>query len=113
VPNVQGCNNSIKENAWVRDYGINLKEVRRAHLNTYADLKVKGFMWLFTSHALPVGTRLHGKDACNRCPHCMEVEDIKHMAYDCCVAQYIRKKVFKERWFRTTESRWYNHPVRN
>jgi hypothetical protein len=33
------------------------------------------------------------------------------MAYDCCVAQYIRKKVFKEWWFRTTESRWYNHPT--
>jgi hypothetical protein len=76
----RACNNSIKENTWVRDYGIDLKEVRRAQLNTYADSKVKGFMWLFTSHALPVGTRLHGKDACNKCPHCMEVEDIKHMA---------------------------------
>jgi hypothetical protein len=41
----------------------------------------------------------------------MEVEDIKHMAYDCCVAQYIHKKVFKEWWFCTTESRWYNHPT--
>jgi hypothetical protein len=107
----RACYNSIKENAWVRDYGIDLKEVRRAHLNTYADSKVKGFMWLFTSHALLVGTRLCSKDACNRCPHCIEVEDIKHMAYDCCVAQYIRKKVFKEWWFCTTESRWYNHPT--
>jgi hypothetical protein len=107
----RACNNSIKENAWVRDYGIDLKEVCRAHLNTYTDLKVKGFMWLFTSHALLVGTRLRGKDACNRCLYCMEVEDIKHMAYDCCVAQYIRKKVFKEWWFHTTESRWYNHPT--
>jgi hypothetical protein len=63
----RACSSSIKENTWVRDYGIDLKEVRRAHLNTYANSKVKGFMWLFTSYALPVGTRLCGKDACNRC----------------------------------------------
>jgi hypothetical protein len=50
--------NSIKENTWERDYGINLKEICKTHLNTFAHSKVKGFMWLFTSHALPVGTRL-------------------------------------------------------
>jgi hypothetical protein len=32
----RACNNSTKENTWVRDYGIDLKEVRRAHFNSGA-----------------------------------------------------------------------------
>jgi hypothetical protein len=96
--------NTIKVNAWERDYTIDLKQVRKVHLNTFAQSKIKGFMWLFTSHALPVGTRLRGKDANPSCPHCGEREDIRHMAFDCPVATDIRKMVFREWWYRTTES---------
>jgi hypothetical protein len=57
---------------------------------------VKGFMWLFCSHALPVGTRLRGKKAKIECPQCRKPENIRHMTFDCPVAKYIRKMVFKE-----------------
>jgi hypothetical protein len=40
----------------------------------------------------------------------MEVEDIKHMAFDCIVAKNIHDMVFTEWWSRTTESWWLNHP---
>jgi hypothetical protein len=40
----------------------------------------------------------------------MEVEDIKHMAFDCIIAKNIRDMVFTEWWSRTTESWWLNHP---
>jgi hypothetical protein len=33
-------------------------------------------------------------------------EDIRHMAYDCVVAEYIREAVFKEWWARTMDSTW-------
>jgi hypothetical protein len=49
------------------------------HLNTtFAHSKVKGFMWLFCSHALPGGTRMWGKNAGTKCPQCYEEEDIYH-----------------------------------
>jgi exonuclease III len=38
------CINSIKENAWIRDYSVDLELVRKLHLNTFAHSKVKGFM---------------------------------------------------------------------
>jgi hypothetical protein len=37
------CTNSIKENAWVRDYSVDLEQVRKLHFNTFAHSKVKGF----------------------------------------------------------------------
>jgi hypothetical protein len=100
----RSCINSI--NAWVRDYGVDLEKVRKLHLSTFAHSKVKGFMWLRCSHALPAGTRLRGKDANSACPHRGEIEDIRHMTYDCMVAAYIRDIVFTEWWARTTDSKW-------
>jgi hypothetical protein len=66
----------------------------KLHLSSFAHSKVKGFMWLWCSHALPASTRLRGKDANTACPHCGEVEDIRHMTYNCMVAAYIRDIVF-------------------
>lgn len=94
----------IKVNAWARDWGIDVAKARKLHLNTFAQSKVKGFMWLFCSHALPVGTRLRGKNQETACPMCDRTEDIKHMAYDCASAKDIRFMVFREWWFRTTDS---------
>jgi hypothetical protein len=58
---LRSCTTSIKVNAWVRDYGADLQVMCKLHLKTYAHSKVKGFMWLFCRHALPVCTRLQGK----------------------------------------------------
>jgi hypothetical protein len=102
----RSCINSIKENAWVRDYGVDLEKVCKLHLSTFAHSKVKGFMWLWYSHTLPAGTRLRGNDANTACPHCREVEDIRHMTYDCIVAAYIRDIVFMEWWACATDSKW-------
>jgi hypothetical protein len=52
------------------------------------------------------GTRLRGKDANSACPHRREIEDIRHMTYDCMVAAYIRDIVFTEWWALTTDSKW-------
>jgi hypothetical protein len=82
------------KHAWVRDYSVDLEQVRKLRLNTFAHSKVKGFMWLWCSHALPAGTRLRGKYASLACPHCGKTEDIRHMTYDCIVAAYIREIVF-------------------
>jgi hypothetical protein len=38
------CINSIKENAWVRDYSVDLEQAHQLHLNTFAHSKVKGFI---------------------------------------------------------------------
>jgi hypothetical protein len=65
----KSCTNSMKENAGERDYGVDLKEICKTHLNTFAHSKVKGFMWLFTSHALLVDIRLYRKKTDNRCPY--------------------------------------------
>jgi hypothetical protein len=61
----RSCINSIKENAWVRDYRADLEKVHKLHLSTFAHSKVKGFMWLLCSHALLAGTRLRGFYAIN------------------------------------------------
>jgi hypothetical protein len=108
---LRSCINKIKPNKWVENYGINLSKVRQEHLSTFASSKIKGFMWLLCSHALLVGTRLRGKGAKTECPHCREPEDIRHMAFDCLVAKYIRKKVFKEWWAHTTDCSWVMHPT--
>jgi hypothetical protein len=72
----RSCINSIKENVWVRDYGVDLEKVCKLHLSTFAHSKVKGLMWLWCSHALPAGTRLRGKDTNSACPHCGEIETL-------------------------------------
>jgi hypothetical protein len=108
---LRSCINKIKPNKWVENYGINLSKVRQEHLFTFASSKIKGFMWLLCSHALPVGIRLRGKGAKTECLHCREPEDIRHMAFDCLVAKYIHKKVFKEWWACITDCSWVTHPT--
>ena len=52
-------------------------------------------MWLFYSHALPVGSRMRGKDVNTSCPRCNHhTEDIEHMAFDCEWAADVRFLVF-------------------
>jgi hypothetical protein len=85
---------------------VDLEKVCKLHLSTFAYSKVKGFMWLWCSHALLASTRLRGKDANSVCPYCGEIEDIRHMTYDCMVAAYIRDIIFMEWWACTTDSRW-------
>jgi hypothetical protein len=70
--------------------------VRQEHLSTFAPSKIKGFIWIFCSHALPVSTRLRGKKGKIECPQCRKPEDTRYMAVDCPVAKYICKIVFKE-----------------
>jgi hypothetical protein len=65
-------------------------------------------MWLWCSHALPAGTRLRSKDANSACPHCGEIEVIRHMTYDCMVAAYIRYIVSKWVMRSTFESAIFN-----
>jgi hypothetical protein len=74
------CVNKIKTNKWVENYGISLQKVKQEHLSTFASSKIKGFMWLYCSYALPVGTRLRGKKAKIKCPQCRKPKDIRHMA---------------------------------
>jgi hypothetical protein len=65
---------------------------------------------MFTSHALPVGTRLPARTPVTNAPIVWRWRTSSTW-HTTAVAQYIRKKVFKEWWFRTMESRWYNHPT--
>jgi hypothetical protein len=71
----------------VENYGINLQKVRQEHLSTFASSKIKGFIWLFCSHALPVGIKLRHKKAKAKCPHCSRPEDIRYKVFDYSVAQ--------------------------
>jgi hypothetical protein len=96
----------IKSNKWVEKYNINLRRARNLHNGTYAQSKIKGFMWLFISHALPVGTRLRGKDSDPACPHCGRDEDIRHMAFGCKIARKTRELAFKEWSARSGDLTW-------
>ena len=98
----------IKENKWITKYGIDLQLARKVNLGSFVHAKIKGFLWLFISHALPVGTRLRGKGKDTPCPHCQGSEDIKHMAFGCKTAQKIRRLAFTEWWGRTGDSTWAN-----
>jgi hypothetical protein len=40
----RSCSNSIKENIWVRDYGVDFEKVHKLHFSTFAHSKVKRFM---------------------------------------------------------------------
>ena len=48
-----------------------------------ASSKVKGFMWLFWNHALPVGERMFGSEPDRKCPRCEQLETYKHCALEC------------------------------
>ena len=73
--------------------------------------RVKGFMWLFYLHALPVGTRLRGKDTDPSCKICGEEESISHMAHQCHTANTTWKLVTKEWLARTGQDEWFSNPT--
>jgi hypothetical protein len=100
----------IKENKWVKKYNIDLQGVHKGYRKTFAHSKIKGFIWLLVSHALPVGTRLFGKESNTTCPRCgHHKEDIEHMAVKCPYAKDVRKATFKEWFVRTGDSKGYHH----
>ena len=101
---LRSCTTRIKVNTWERDYAINLQVVRNNHKKTWANSKVKGFMWLLTSHALLVGTRLRGAGEGTPSHMCTCTEDIEHMAFHCPNAQKICKAVSY------TVVRWQHYP---
>jgi hypothetical protein len=90
-----------KPNKWVARYNIDLPLNFRRYRNIFASSKIKGFMWLLVSHALPVNARSWGEHdiLCTRCT--TQPETIKHMAFSCTFAREIRSIVFKEWFFRS------------
>ena len=68
-------------------------------------------MWLFYSHALPVRTRLRGKDADTSCKICGREESISHMASLCPKAKITWKLVTKEWLARTGQEKWFDNPT--
>ena len=93
----------IKENKWALKYNININKPRNEQNRSIAHSRVKGFMWLFYSHALPVKDRLHGSGS-KDCPLCGGKETIKHMAASCEIAKATRKLVYKEWHGRTGDA---------
>ena len=75
---------AIKVNKWELNRDANLPDLRRTLFKSIASSRLKGFMWLLVSHALPVETRCHREDTTlDKCLYCGAPEDIKHMAYGC------------------------------
>lgn len=96
----------IKPNKWVEKYNIDLAETHKAYRKTFAHSKIKSFCWLLASHALPVGTRLFGKEANKKCPRCeADEEDIKHTLHSCGWVKKVREATFLEWLSRTGEDR--------
>ena len=92
----------IKPNAWENDYGTDHLKLRNLARKSWAHSRIKGFNWLLASHALPVASRMHGKDSSSTCKCCgVADETIRHMVYDCKWAKAVRKMVFTEWWGRT------------
>ena len=96
----------IKPNKWVEKYGVDLRDTHGAYRKTFAHSKIKGFMWLLISHALPVGTRLWGSDAGTSCPRCGHPqEDLAHAMFHCPTAISLREGTFTEWMARTGDSK--------
>jgi hypothetical protein len=93
-----------KENKWVTKYGVELRDIHKKYRKTIAHSSVKGFMWLFCNHALPVGARMWGNHI--PCPRCGETETIKHMAFSCKWVKDLRGIVLKEWWARSGDQIW-------
>ena len=74
---------SQKINKMEKLVGRDVQSAIRENWASQASLKVKGFMWLFWNHALPVGERMFGSDTDKSCPRCGSLETIKHCTYEC------------------------------
>ena len=93
---------NIKPNAWERDYGTDHLKLRNLTRKSWAHSRVRGFNWLLASHALPVASRMRGKDSCSTCKCCGKADEtIRHMSYGCKWAKDVRNIVFTEWWGRT------------
>ena len=74
---------SQKENKMEKMIGREVLLTICDNWSSVASSKVKGFMWLFWNHALPVGERMYGSEPDRRCPRCGQLEIYKHCALEC------------------------------
>ena len=92
-----------KDNKWLAQGLKDLKTAYRTQARTWAHAKIKGFMWLMVSHALPVGSRFFAAE--ELCPHCLKRETMEHALYGCKTAAatwLIAKKEWDHRMMDTT-----------
>ena len=95
---------------WEAIYNTKVNALLKINMNSFAHSKVKGFMWLFYTHALPVGARMRGKEANTPCGICGGRETIDHMAHHCPTAKLTWRLVAKEWFARTGQEEWLtNH----
>lgn len=71
-----------------------------------ASSKVKGFMWLFWNHALPVGERMFGSDPDRSCPRCGSLETYRHCMFKC---KWVKETldIVAQEWAMRAEGRYY------
>jgi hypothetical protein len=92
---------------WEDTYRIKVNPLMGLSSAGMTHSKVKGFMWLFYTHALPVATRMWGKETSQECKICGQRETIAHMSVDCLTARTTWKLVTKEWFARTAQPGWF------
>jgi hypothetical protein len=84
-----------KENKWNLKYEIDVQKNINQVFHSITSSKVKGFMWLFFNHALPVKGRWYGSND-QECASCHKEETIMHALWECNLAKdtfdYINKE---------------------
>lgn len=97
-----------KINKWEAKGLNDLKGAYKTQTRTWAHAKIRGFMWLAVSHALPVGNRFF--DTEEFCPHCLKTETIEHALYNCGEAENVWHTVKKEWDHRMEDTTRLEHP---
>ena len=95
---------------WEEIFNTKINSLLELNMTNFTHSKVKGFMWLFYTHDLPVGARLRGKEANTPCKICGGRETIDHMASHCPTSKTTWKLVAKEWFARTGQESWFCNP---
>ena len=95
---------------WEETFRVKVNPLIKQSTAGMTHSKVKGFMWLFYTHALPVATRMWGNDTTHNCKICGQRETIAHMSVECLTARTTWKLVTKEWFARTAQPGWYTNP---